>query len=313
MLRPTSSTGDQPNISDEMLAYLATSVKWEWYAYFDRAAQNGRRLAVHGLDQLDRTDASGTGTINAEDGAVQVIRYNLVNGWLNRRMGITVAGRDGATFKLTAHWLFIPLWVFSLLGLMVPMAWWAKHCRRVRRHRSGLCAKCGYDLRATPERCPECGTPVPGDLVRKPMGVSGVWTGGDMVRMVVIVVVVGVGLTALSVFRSHAKAAAERRELAALVTALGPFAAELRQGSATMAAVGEARADRRGDEPGEQVDGAGGSAAHGQRAGGPGCMIWRGAWSRRCSRRRTRACGRWGRRRPMSRATRRRWKPCGSW
>lgn len=50
--------------------------------------------------------------------------------------------------------LAVPYWLLTSLFLIFPACW----LRRFRRRqRLGLCLNCGYDLRATPERCPECG------------------------------------------------------------------------------------------------------------------------------------------------------------
>jgi hypothetical protein len=60
--------------------------------------------------------------------------------------------------------LALPNWLLLLLTAGLP-AWWLRQARgrhlRKRRMKLGLCLACGYDLRASKERCPECGTPIP--------------------------------------------------------------------------------------------------------------------------------------------------------
>ena len=57
--------------------------------------------------------------------------------------------------------LAIPWWAVAGLFALPPALYlWGWSKRRVER-RLGLCAVCGYDLRASSGRCPECGTAIP--------------------------------------------------------------------------------------------------------------------------------------------------------
>jgi hypothetical protein len=53
--------------------------------------------------------------------------------------------------------LSVPHWTLALILALPPAIWAGLYLRRRRRHKAGLCPACGYDLRATPDRCPECG------------------------------------------------------------------------------------------------------------------------------------------------------------
>jgi hypothetical protein len=54
----------------------------------------------------------------------------------------------------------ISYWLVALLACVLPVAWAKGALRdraRRRRVRRGLCTACGYDLRGSADRCPECG------------------------------------------------------------------------------------------------------------------------------------------------------------
>ena len=64
-----------------------------------------------------------------------------------------LAGEQRSAFSL-------PMWLIPpLLALFLSAAFAAhRHGRGAKLLAAGHCPTCGYDCRATPQRCPECGT-----------------------------------------------------------------------------------------------------------------------------------------------------------
>jgi hypothetical protein len=62
-----------------------------------------------------------------------------------------------AAIPIDYRQIWCPHWLIAALAAVAPQAWLIARFRRRRRHLAGHCLSCGYDLRATPDRCPECG------------------------------------------------------------------------------------------------------------------------------------------------------------
>ena len=56
----------------------------------------------------------------------------------------------------TTRHLAISDWLLILIAAILPITSLTRKLNRTR-HAPGHCQHCGYDLRATPDRCPECG------------------------------------------------------------------------------------------------------------------------------------------------------------
>lgn len=69
----------------------------------------------------------------------------------------TQAYRASNGGSIVARSVRVPLWCPILLLAVGPTLALQRRLTRRRRRRAGACPQCGYDLRQSPERCPECG------------------------------------------------------------------------------------------------------------------------------------------------------------
>lgn len=84
----------------------------------------------------------------------RLFRYGYAAAFLLFVVGVVLMSRP------VPDWLRLPMGVsYFLFPIMALYAYLLARRARVR-YRLGLCVRCGYDIRATPDRCPECGTAV---------------------------------------------------------------------------------------------------------------------------------------------------------
>jgi hypothetical protein len=137
-----------PELPGDGWGYYVTPRSDGTYVYY----QNALHVDFVGLNESGRGQNSGGEAVTVFTPRVRIDPAQLpaARARWHRHLDATVAL---ATYPAVAGGA-------SVLPGLWGLAWGARLVRRRRLARDNRCARCGYDLRATPGRCPECGLPV---------------------------------------------------------------------------------------------------------------------------------------------------------
>jgi hypothetical protein len=76
----------------------------------------------------------------------------------HKYMGVGYHSYDDQGYGGITHGLYVSYAWFVGILMILPVLYTIRWVRRRHHVEKGMCAHCGYDLRASPDRCPECGT-----------------------------------------------------------------------------------------------------------------------------------------------------------
>jgi hypothetical protein len=82
-----------------------------------------------------------------------------LKGWarIAHRAGFGVTSMRNSAMPFYCVHAYAACWAPATIAALLPAGRLLRLTWRRRTQRPGLCIRCGYDLRATPDKCPECG------------------------------------------------------------------------------------------------------------------------------------------------------------